>query len=89
MRLICGEAGRKYTRQDEFPKTVLCGKKHGDLSCDGRARLAFVYCEEGDDNKFLCNMRKDTDKLWIHDACSVAVYFCNECLGAHVLWNQG
>ena len=82
MHLIYGKKGCEYTWQDEFPEEVQCKK------CpSGKARIAFVYHEQ-DEEFALCKMRQDDDKLWLHDYCSVAIYFCSDCLEASVLWNQ-
>ena len=82
MHLIYGKKGCKYTQQDYFPETVRCEK-----CSDGTARIAFVYHEQ-DEEFTICKMRQGDDELWLHDACSVAVYFCPKCLNARVLWNQ-
>jgi len=81
MHLIYGEKGCEYSQQDKFPEDVKCE------NCDCVARIAFVY-HEADEKFAICNMRRKDDKLWLHDWCSVAVYFCANCLKAHVLWNQ-
>jgi len=92
MHLIYGTKGCTYSWQDDFPETIYCGNIlsntcDGQKTRDGRARIAFVYHEQ-DEKFYLCNMRKHDDKLWLHDACSVAIYFCPDCLNSKVLWNQ-
>ena len=92
MHLIYGKKGCEYTWQDEFPETVPCKgtrswEHYHDTTCKGKARIAFVYHEQ-DEEFALCKMRQADDKLWLHDYCSVAIYFCSDCLEASVLWNQ-
>ncbi len=82
MHLIYGKKGCKYTWQDSFPEEVQCEKCSSE-----KARITFVYHEQ-DEEFTLCKMRQEDDKLWLHDYCSVAVYFCPDCLEARVLWNQ-
>jgi hypothetical protein len=91
MRIIYGEEGCNVTWQDPFPKETIC-------KCGEMARIAFVYDEYSDDRQgpflsdqgpFLSDQRKEGDKLWLHDACRVAVYFCHKgCLEPTALYNQ-
>lgn len=76
------------TWQDPFPETTEC------LKCHGECRLGFVThefdTEQGKGN-FLCDLYPndpDGDGYWLHDACSVAVYFCRKCLEPTALYNQ-
>ena len=75
---------RRFTWQDKFPKTTKCG-------CNGKAKLAFVAHEfdtKPKSEQFICNLYENDKGLWLHDACSVAVYFCEKCLEPTALYNQ-
>ncbi len=79
---------RKITFQDDFPETTPCCR------CQAEARLGFVAHEfdepRNEEGKFLCNLYDNpTEKgLWLHDACTVSVYFCTKCLEPTALYNQ-
>ena len=82
-----GEKGLNKTWQTAFPKVTRC------VHCGKNARIGFVYCEDasdGDLKEFVCNLHDNgkKDKLWLHDAVAVAVYFCEDCLNATALYNQ-
>lgn len=91
MKVTIGEKGLKYTWQDKFPKTTKCCK------CKGKVRIGFV-CHEGIEEELLpdfyvCSLHpndglKKGGKLWLHDCCAVAVYFCQNYLEPTTLYNQ-
>ena len=81
---------KKKSWQGEFPETTSCCR------CEKTARLGFV-AHEGIDNreepkmdrKYICQVHKsEEEKLWLHDCCAVAVYFCEGCLEPTALYNQ-
>lgn len=78
---------RQLSFQDEFPKTTKC-------RCGGESRLAFVAHEmdensEQEGGKFVCQLYDNKPNvMWLHDACAVAVYFCEKCLEPTALYNQ-
>ena len=83
------EKAVKLTWQNDFEKAVNCIQPE----CNGMARLGFVAHEFGTkpkSGKFLCNLGVDIvgKGLWLHDACSVAVYFCDKCLEPTAKFNQ-
>ena len=84
--IYLGETGLKKTWQQNFPKTVEC------FHCAAEARIAFVYHEDGRGydgrERLLCDLVKSDDKMWIHDCCAVAVYFCPNCLKVTSIMNQ-
>ena len=76
---------RKISFQNNFPHVTKCCK------CGKRARLGFVAheteAEQGD--RYVCHLWDSKPKqLWLHDACCVAVYFCEKCLEPTALYNQ-
>lgn len=83
MKVFQGEEGLTHTFQNNFPKETECCR------CKGTSRIAFVCFE--DDKPYLCDMHENKGKgsFWLHDACSVAVYFCKDCLEPTALYNQG
>lgn len=89
MEIGLGKAGLKLTNQDEFPPEVVC------VYCGGKASIGFV-AHEGpaeQDYKFgfVCEVHRhepDEEGLWLHDCCSVAVYFCRTCLEPTAKYNQ-
>ncbi len=101
MQVTLGEKGLGKTQQADFPETftephISRRSKGGD--CDGEFRIAFVAHEDFDrdlpaeEQKFVCDLhvnRYHDGEAWLHDVCSVAVYFCKKCLKATVHWNQG
>ena len=75
----------KMSWQENFPKTTKC------VHCKGEARLGFVAHEEFEKggryvSQIYENMKNG--KLWLHDCCCVAVYFCEKCLEPTALYNQ-
>jgi hypothetical protein len=96
MRVTLGEDGLKRSYQRPFDKGVPCPK------CGGNARIAFVADEMPQDNekprgplRFVCNLHPNDSKVdgvgsgyWWHDACSVAVYLCEDCFEAVAKTNQ-
>jgi hypothetical protein len=86
MEVTIGKAGLTKTFQDDFPKIIRCPE------CGYDARHAFTAHEDtGPD--LVCDLHDNDFKgpkgFWPHDACCVAVYFCNTCTKAISLWNQG
>ena len=73
--------------QHEFPKRTRCSE------CNGIARIGFVAHElqtrTGEELVKDLHQTHADGKLWLHDKCAVAVYFCEKCLNAEALWNQG
>lgn len=87
MEIVLGKAGLVKTFQDEFPETTACCR------CDCEARIGFVAAEVGgrENGPFVCDLHKNDPKgegFWMHDCCSVAVYFCKKCLEPTALYNQ-
>ena len=93
MDVTIGEEGLNKTWQQSFEKTTECCR------CKEEARIAFVAHEGLEDEgtsfraeeEAICDMYKNhaDDKLWLHDYCAVAVYFCTKCLETTALYNQG
>jgi hypothetical protein len=87
MRTTIGENGLGKSWQKKFPKTTKC------MACGGISRIGFVAHEGMDNDKgpYVCDLHKNKGKgnLWLHDCCSVAVYFCRDCLLPTALYNQG
>jgi len=94
MKVTIGKEGLDKTWQDRFPETTECCK------CGGESLIAFVAHEGMDpddepiypreDVQFVCDLRENEGKggFWVHDCCSVSVYFCEECLNPTALYNQ-
>lgn len=89
MKVTLGEEGLVKTHQDTFPKIQECCR------CSGKSRIGFV-AHEGFDNyddqgMSVCDLHKNGGRgnFWLHDYCSVAVYFCKDCLQTTTLCNQG
>jgi len=85
MQVTIGPDGLNKTFQEPFPETTTC--KH----CGGVARHAFTAHElRPKTTPYLCHMHHNMGKgrLWVHDACAVAVYLCVDCLKASALINQ-
>ena len=88
MKVIIGKEGLDATFQDLFLENVKC------VHCNSIARIGFVAHEldekvisEG--GKYVSQLHDYEDgKLWVHDACAVAVYFCTECLETTAIYNQ-
>ena len=103
MKVTIGTAGLDYTQQASFPETITDphvrrGADSDQDICEGMSRIAFVAHEEFDrskdaeDQEFVCNLHPNEyhdGSAWLHDLCSVAVYFCQECLESVTRWNQG
>jgi hypothetical protein len=86
MKVELGEAGLTKTFQDEFPPSTKC------VHCGGVARIAFVAYESGEDDPPPCVFNLHQNRIhsaWLHDLCSVAVYFCMHCLEPTALYDQG
>ncbi len=94
MKVELGKEGLDKTFQAKFPEETTC------VHCSSNARIGFVAHEIDDKGKDsdadlppayvnqIHEQHKD-DKLWLHDLCSVAVYFCEKCLNPTALYNQG
>lgn len=82
-----GEDGLEHSWQKEFPKSTECCR------CGANARIGFVMKEDNKDKEYICDLHPnemaDGGKAWLHDACAVAVYFCEKCLDTTALYNQG
>lgn len=91
MKTTIGEKGLEKSWQQAFPKVTECCR------CKAEARIAFVAHEglEEDDRKkeqeYVSHLHVNHafGKLWLHDACAVAVYLCGECLKPTAICNQG
>lgn len=78
------DATRRISWQAAFPATTKCCK------CGMHARLGFVAHEEHGEESYVSSLYSNEEgKMWLHDACAVAVYFCEKCLGPTALYNQG
>ncbi len=88
MKVTLGKEGLKKAWQDKFPEITAC------CSCKGVAQIGFVthegIDEEASDTKLVSSLHENEGKggYWLHDCCTVAVYFCKECLKATALRNQ-
>lgn len=85
MMVTLGEEGLKETWQAEFPPTTTC------VHCKAEARIGFVAHEGGGEGQqYVCALHSNEppNKLWLHDAVAVAVYFCTCCLQPSALYNQ-
>ncbi len=85
MQVALGKEGLEKTWQDEFLENIDC------VHCGASARIGFVAHEmdEADRNQFVCNLHNnEKGNMWVHDACSVAVYFCTGCLDTTAVYNQ-
>lgn len=94
MKVELGKEGLTKTWQKDFPEETTC------VHCSGNSRIGFVAHEVGDEGKdsdaslppaYVCQINEQgkDDKLWLHDLCAVAVYFCEKCLFPTALYNQG
>ena len=88
MQITMGKEGLEKTQQfEEFPEETKCCK------CGGVARIGFVAHEGIDEDvtfsECLCSIDPEDGGYWLHDRCSVAVYFCGGCLEPTALYNQG
>lgn len=88
MEIKIGKEGLDSSWQREFPEETKCAH------CGGMARIGFTgkeHNQKGGYKSFICSLHKNDPKgegFWLHDACSVAVYFCKECLKPTALYNQ-
>lgn len=88
MKVIIGEEGVTKTWQEEFPKETKC------VHCGGVSRIGFVAHEGMGENlsqsEYICSLHPNRGKgeYWLHDCCTVAIYFCKECLEPTALYNQ-
>ena len=87
MKVEIGEKGLDNSWQAKFPADTKCCK------CGGNARIGFVAQEEGDEKELVASLHSneggDGGKYWLHDACAVAIYFCENCLEPTAEYNQG
>lgn len=92
MKVTLGKAGLVKSWQAPFEEHCMCDH------CGATARIAFV-AHEGlvADEMGLgfascgCGLHTTTGKegdLWVHDLCTVAVYFCTTCLKPTAKANQ-
>ena len=94
MKITLGREGLDYTWQTDFPEITKCCR------CGGESRAGFVAHEAIDEDdaavyprdfiQFVCDLHDNKGKggFWLHDCCSVAVYFCQDCLEPTALYNQ-
>ena len=85
MKVCTDDTGLKlYSYQAPFPEEVEC-------ECGGKARYAFIAHEHNEDapveghpvTPLVCEKHDNDPRgtgFWVHDNCSVAVYFCRDCL---------
>ena len=77
------ERTRNNSFQGAFPTDTKCGK------CGMNARLGFVAFEPAGNSPNVCTLHpNEAGKMWLHDSCAVAVYFCEKCLEPTALYNQ-
>jgi len=86
-----GKEGLTHTWQHDFLETTKC------VHCSGKALIGFVAFETPSDDSpaieqdYVCRlhpMTQQSDGLWLHDCCAVAVYFCRNCLFPTALFNE-
>ena len=89
MGIYLGKKGLKKTWQEDFTPKTKC------VHCNGDTRIGFVYHEDADSKikeGIVCSLHKNKGGsgggYWLHDACSVAIYFCKKCLKPTALYNQ-
>ena len=89
MDVTLGEAGLSKSWQAEFPATTECCR------CGGPSRIAFVASEglNGRESGEMVwqlhpNEGASGGPYWLHDACAVAVYLCEDCLDPTAICNQ-
>lgn len=85
-----GEKGLGNTWQANFEPNTEC------VHCGKNARIAFVAAEEGGTNnkEYVANLHhntisEDDGKFWVHDVMAAAIYLCEVCAKATVIYNQG
>ena len=90
MQITLGKKGLDKTWQETYEETISC------YACGGKARIGFVAHEGFLDHPivsqgpFVCSLHKNKGKhsLWLHDCCTVAIYFCQYCLAVSAEYNQ-
>ena len=92
MKVVVGPQGLKETQQQDFPAETKCH------NCGGVARHAFTAFEDTNEGggdptyvpNYVCRLHtNDPQGFWLHDLCSVAVYFCKQCGSPMARFNQG
>jgi len=87
METTLGKDGLKYSWQEKFKANIKC------VHCGANSRIGFVAHEgiEKESKNYVCHLYNNGDgnKLWLHDCCAVAVYFCEKCLEPTADYNQG
>ena len=78
MIVTLGKEGLNKSWQEPFPLTTQCCK------CKGESSEGIDQNEEN----YVCHLHKNNDGYWLHDCCTVAVYFCKKCLEPTALSNQ-
>ena len=83
MKIYLGEKGLTKSWQNDFKPVIKC------KWCGDTARIMFVG-KEKKETEYICDIHKNhaDGKLWLHDACAVAVYLCENCLEASAEINQ-
>jgi hypothetical protein len=93
MKIYKGETGLNESWQSPFSPNIKCKK------CGGNARIMFVAIENEreqeefitqDKTGFICDIYENMkdNKYWVHDACAVAVYLCEDCFEVNAEINQ-
>lgn len=84
MNIYKGTEGLSYTWQTEFLPSTEC------VHCKGNARIGFVgYERDEEPGNYISDLHENKKQsLWLHDACAVAVYFCEKCLEPTAKYNQ-
>lgn len=84
-KLFYGKEGQLRTWQAPFPETTKCVK------CKRKAHIALTYIEPSNSKTDICRQKPKLGgrKLWLHDCCAIAIYFCENCLNPTALYNQG
>jgi len=88
MKVTIGKKGLNKTWQQEHPEETKC------VHCKGIARIGFVAHERIEEKlpleEYVCSLHTNEPiSMWLHDCCTVAVYFCKKCLKTTSLYNQG
>ncbi len=89
MKVTIGKTGLNMSWQTEFSEETPC------VYCKGTSRIGFV-AHEGMEEKlkhgeYVCSLHENDPEgsgYWLHDCCTVAVYFCKDCLKTTALYNQ-
>lgn len=87
MEVTLGKEGLTKSWQAEFPETTEC------VHCKGESRVGFTVIENFSGTPgegHVCDLYENEGKgnYWLHDVCSVAIYFCKDCLKTTSLYNQ-